>query len=776
MEDLLKKLTDLHLDITPQWNTERPLRKDSQWFIGKQLTLDGHEVMLAWFGDYKTGKKGEWKSELNGAGNSKELQKLVEAALETERLERERVWVDEARGVQLRWDDFSTLGSSPYLERKGIRELYGARVSPNECGDPIIVVPLRDVTGKLWNYQRIYSQKLSHGDKFFEEACRIEGCFHLLGSVGVETIDKETVESFYVCEGFATAASVAMAFGAGHSGFTVAAFNAGNLQAVCTELRGTFTKAKIVVCADNDAYTVINGREVNVGLDKGRRAAGAVGGSLVYPCFKYASKGLTDFNDLAQAEGLDRVKDQVLNPGKYVTGIQPMLLPVNKRGVPIEPTEKQISEYLHEYLKDKVIRYDKSLFLYCGTHWVEMDSMGVDKVKQWIGVAAQGLLGIRDITNVYNYFFAHSPCTPGGVNLFQPNPYVANFRNGSLHVRDKYLEFLPHDPKDYLTNTLPFDYPGEIPPTCPRFDDMVARLWSQNLDIAQIQDLIDELIGACLMPAFPVIAFFTGKPNSGKSTIIKLLVRLVSHENVCSVQLCDMNGFNMETMVGKLVNFDTDIDINRPMNDSEVKKIIDRVPRRIRRKGRTDIYGHLPAVHLFASNALPKTLDGSSHAYGRRLIIVQTESWTAPAKVDRDFEVNLLKEEWAGIVARGIRGYRRLLVNNGQFTVPESSHKKVMDLENENDVTEQFLDEVKHGEVYDKSTKLVLSEAAVIERKVLWELFDAWQEGSVVQNGLRLGKKQFFQRMEARGFAVTATRGVREFVGLGCVILPGGVA
>jgi len=692
--------------------------------------------------------------------------------LKQEREERESVWKEKAIEVEKQWAEFSPVGITPYISKKMLSENFGARVAQNDHGDPILCVPAYDVEGKLWNYQRIYAQKLEHGDKFFCEGARIEGCFHLLSFAG-EQLSLASATLVYICEGFATAGSIKMALGAGHH--VVSAFNAGNLEAVAREIRAKYPSLKIVIAADNDAYTVINGREVNVGIDKARRAAGAVGGELVWPVFKHPTRGLTDFNDLHAAEGLEKVRDNLENFAKYVKGILPLALASKKNGQLIPPTEKQISDYLLKHFDGKLVQVDRSIFRYNGTHWTELNYNEINQIKQFIALASNHLYGIRDIENALKYLHAHLPKLPSGVDLFQPNPYAANFANGTVHLRPGYLEFAPHKADDYLTSTLPFDWPGEVPHTCPEFDDMVGRLWAGCSDLAQINDLIDELIGACLCPAFPVIAFFTGKPNSGKSTMIKLLVRLVSRENVCSVQLCDLNGFNMESMVGKLVNFDTDIDIQRPMNDSEVKKIIDRVPRRVRRKGRSDVYAYLPAVHLFASNGLPKSLDGASHAYGRRFVIVQTESWQAEKPV-MDFEVKLLEKELPGILVRGIRGMRRLLANGGQYTVPPTSHERVAALEADSDVFGQFLDDVKCGEVFDKSTRLVIDSEARVERKVLWEIFDAWQDVSVKQQGAKLGKKQFFGRVESGGFRCIQSQGIRRFVGLGVVVQPDSTA
>jgi phage/plasmid-associated DNA primase len=707
--------------------------------------------------------------------HTKELNEKVQRELE-------KSWEDAALKCAEEWDAYATSGRTPYMDRKLIGELYGARIKANEPHEPILVVPARDIDGRLWNYQRIYAKKLSRGDKFFCDGARIDGLFHVLPPLGQGS--EVSFETIYLCEGFATACSVQVALGEGHH-IVVAAFNAGNLQEVATALKGRYPSAAIIVCADNDAFTLQNGKPRNVGLEKGRRAAGSVGGRIVWPIFRSVAKGFTDFNDLHAAEGIDRVRDQILHPENYVKGIQPMCLEVRGKKV-VPPTEKQICEYILEFFGEKIVRQDKSVFVYTGTHWEELGPTGIDRIKQMIQVAANGLLGARDLDSYWKYLVIHCPVVPGEISLFQPNPCTANFLNGTLHFwknGDKryHVEFRKHDPRDYLTSCLPFEKPnfspGEPLPPAPLFDAMIERLWSSAPDKTEIHKLAHELIGGVLCPAFPTIVIFHGLSDSGKSTLIKLLVRLVRRENVSSVQLCDMQGFNMESMIGKLVNFDTDIDLNRPMNDSEVKKIIDRVPRRVRRKGLADVYAYLPALHLFAANGLPKSLDGRSHAYGKRFILVHTTAVLQPGEKTLDFEQEILDSELPGVLARGLAGLYRLLDNYGQYTVPESSYESVRQMEKESDLIGQFLSDVEAGEVQSaKSQALALGENCSIPRPELWVCFQNWQKDCVTDSRARIGKITFFSEILQRGIAPKHTKTGDLFEGIGVQVLKNPIA
>lgn len=778
-QDLLNLLQKNNITARVEWNTDKPTREGSQWFIGKEWEHGGKKHYRCWFGDYKTNLKEMWSSFEQSELTPEEAataNRICESAVQAEKEERERNHLEKAPEFEKEFENFSTSGDTPYLRRKQINDLFGCRIMPNENGDPILVVPMRDVDGKFWNYQRIYSQKMSAGDKFFNKEGRIDGTFHKLirrknlvetekqgditqtGIVNGAGGNEKNPGNIFLCEGFATAASVFMALG--ETEMVLTCFNAGNLFHVANEVRLKYPQAKITVCADNDAYTVIKNKPVNVGLDKGRRAAGAVRGECVWPIFKYPQKGLTDFNDLHCAEGLDIVKDQILNPENYVKGIQPMCLSTTKNGKLIVPSEKEVAEYLLSKLDGRVTYQGKALFRYNGTHWEELDESGINAIFQMINVAANGLLKYADQKNYFNFLKTVLPPVPPNVNMFQPNPFAANFQNGTLHAYrngdKKYrLDFRPHDPKDYLLSTLPFDYPRDgVPYEAPRFEQMMKTLWSMNPDSDEIQKFCQEILGAALMPAFPIIAFFHGPPNAGKSTFIKLLTKIVGLKNCSNVQPCDFLGFNMETMIGKLVNFDTDCDINKPMSDSEMKKIIDRMPRRVRRKGRMDVDAYIPAVHLFAANLPPKSMEGKTQAYERRMALIHTYSFKAGTEDNTDFENELLNEELQGVIQYAVQGLKRLIENNGKYSLMESSRKAVREMEREADVVEQFLEDVRDGEVRDNSQLVTVDQGGKVLRADLWKVFDHWQSEAVRERD-RLGKHKFFQRLTSEGFKMS---------------------
>lgn len=228
------------------------------------------------------------------------------AARERQRIERrqaEQARDDAAHAAAaaqatVQWQAAREAGESPYLVRKGVQP-HGVRFAPGG----VLLVPLRDGAGKLWNVQRIAPTKPHDGapEKLFLKGGRKSGLWHLVG----ELAGGEAPPVVLVAEGYATAATLHEA--TGHP--VAVAFDAGNLQHVARALRKLHTSALLVVCGDDDRETEAQ-TGTNPGRMKAAAAARAVHGLALFP--KGLPDGGSDFNDLHHhhggAAGLEAVR------------------------------------------------------------------------------------------------------------------------------------------------------------------------------------------------------------------------------------------------------------------------------------------------------------------------------------------------------------------------------------------------------------------------------------------------------------------------------------
>lgn len=180
-----------------------------------------------------------------------------------------------------------------YLVRKGIKggalRLYRGdlRIGAAAC-DGALVVPVRDLPGKLWTLEFI----LGDGQKRYLPNGRKSGCFSLVGDMA-----GDPASALLIAEGYATAATLAEV--TGHA--VAVAFDAGNLLAVAKSLRELHPKTRIVLCADDDYRT-----KGNPGVTKARAAASAVSGFVAVPDFGDGRPAsATDFNDMAAHLGVE---------------------------------------------------------------------------------------------------------------------------------------------------------------------------------------------------------------------------------------------------------------------------------------------------------------------------------------------------------------------------------------------------------------------------------------------------------------------------------------
>ncbi len=277
--------------------------------------LFGDGVPAGEFGSWKTGETHTWCAK-EASKITPDEQHAIRARIAAARAEREREEKqrqgEAAKLANLLWKDGRPVvdDAHPYLERKGVRS-HGLRLVEwpvrNTAGETFrtiadtLAIPIMDKNGKIVSLQGVFPKTDSAfgRDKDFLVGGRKRGCFFILGKPrdGVPVA---------ICEGYATGETIHQATG----WCVVVAWDAYNLPHVAKALRELMTTATFVIAADNDQFTH---RPVeNPGLTYARQAAAEIGARVVFPEFADLTDEPTDFNDLAQCEGIEAVQAQVL--------------------------------------------------------------------------------------------------------------------------------------------------------------------------------------------------------------------------------------------------------------------------------------------------------------------------------------------------------------------------------------------------------------------------------------------------------------------------------
>ena len=210
-----------------------------------------------------------------------------------------------------------------YFVRKRVYKNYGLK--QDRFGN--LLMPLFDINEKFWSLQRISpngnkmigallsSEQKKNGEKFLSKK---RGNFFIL-SDDIDLYNKNSVQlniealskynKIYICEGFATAASVHEACKMP----VIVGLDVGNLEFVVQDFSARFCNIHIIIAADNDAK-----KEKESGFNIGKEKAMQIKNnfknvSVCIPNFNDTeiSSGYSDFNDLYNSRGIDEVGRQL---------------------------------------------------------------------------------------------------------------------------------------------------------------------------------------------------------------------------------------------------------------------------------------------------------------------------------------------------------------------------------------------------------------------------------------------------------------------------------
>lgn len=171
-----------------------------------------------------------------------------------------------------------------YLASKGVKS-YGLRVL-----NTMIAIPMY-----IDNYMVSMQFIARDGYRRFLSDGKAQGAFYWLGAES---------DTLYLCEGYATAASIHEATGRQ----VVMTFSAGNLGIVAASIRAKLPDKKIIICADNDQWT-----KGNPGISYAQEAADKIGATILFPKFSYDDPAQpTDWNDYHVRYGLAALGAELL--------------------------------------------------------------------------------------------------------------------------------------------------------------------------------------------------------------------------------------------------------------------------------------------------------------------------------------------------------------------------------------------------------------------------------------------------------------------------------
>lgn len=265
--------------------------------------------------NFKTGIKKNWKLQIekNQSNNIKSPKELHEQIKKDQEFrEKEILALQEKTALKLE-DEYNNArwanSNHPYLKKKGFDENFYLK----QDNKGSLLIPLKDENGKLWSVQRIFPngdkiigviKTQEEKDQGIEYLAKKQGCFHIIGAKTLHNL-----KEFYICEGFATGATIYKALNKP----IIMAVDAGNLENVVKKLSTLYSDRNITIFADNDLKKELKGLE-----NTGKKTALEIkekysNVSVILPNFtqEQSSQGMSDFNDLMGLKGLEFVAKEI---------------------------------------------------------------------------------------------------------------------------------------------------------------------------------------------------------------------------------------------------------------------------------------------------------------------------------------------------------------------------------------------------------------------------------------------------------------------------------
>lgn len=264
-------------------------------------------------------------------------------------------------------------------------------------------------------------------------------------------------------------------------------------------------------------------------------------------------------------------------------------------------------------------------------------------------------------------------------NFFSNAPIGAAFQNGFLRLLpDGSVVLEPPSASHRAIELLPFAYDAAAP--CPLWLHTMAGVFRGDEDAAQKIALLQEYVGCSLLGAVTrwqtCVVLEGPHGNNGKSTILKVLGRLVSNRARASMPPQKWtNEYYVAHLAGALLNLVAEMPRTDIATTEEFKGVVAGDEQTGRHPKGQPFKFHPRAGHIFNCNGLPGTSD-QSDAYWRRFLVLTFNRVFRRDEMIADLAEQIIAGELPGVVAWAIAGARRALAGGGLTNPPSSERRK----------------------------------------------------------------------------------------------------
>ncbi|WP_274008669.1 toprim domain-containing protein [Vibrio parahaemolyticus] len=655
------------------------------------------------FGCWRTGFYQTWTSK-HASKLTEEERSIVKRSQAEAKNTREKVHADRAQYANEIWKNaVHQPRSHSYLTTKKITE-HGdiAYMSTISCCDffmdesrtaqlrDALLIPLYDENGAIQSLQAI----TPNGKKFFMKGGKMAGGrFTFLG----------TSETVYVCEGYATGASLHQLTNA----TVVVTFTASNLENVASTIDTHYPDSIIVIAADNDHQKEKEGKG-NKGLEVAKQLLENHQLAYTFPLFDVDDNG-TDWNDFccnnSLEDALHALTDNLVKPPaffanfdecydalehnkldeeafscaidmiisaplvqqgemrkklKAVSGadmgdIRKAIGEALKRDQKPDLTHNQIAEsYLKRFGKTQPVGACGKLYFYDPDTGIWKDTslttVGVEVAKQY----AEEPLCTRG--SDYKAIASHVYDSIANEAFFDNAPAGLVTPDGFIYADGKQLKRCEPSPDHRARFIVDIKPCFEQEPT--KLLSVLREAFEgchQEEQIRQLQMLTGMTLLGLLQKEQRAV-FLHGAAGSGKSLYLSILGYLIPKEFSTSVSPLDLDcSYNVAALAGKLLNTVPEIDKEKPVPSAQFKAITggDTITAR-------EPYGkvfQLSAIcsHWYNGNFYLTTKD-HTEGFWRRWVIIHFANTKSASERNPNLLDEILAEELPAILGWALKG------------------------------------------------------------------------------------------------------------------------
>ena len=309
----------------------------------------------------------------------------------------------------------------------------------------------------------------------------------------------------------------------------------------------------------------------------------------------------------------------------------------------------------------------------------------------------------------------------------QPTQWI-NTASGLLDWRTGELS----DHRPDVASTYQLDCRWNPDATCPTVD-----AWLAEVAPADAIDLIWEVFGTAIYGDQPFhrAVMLYGPGRNGKSTLLRLIARLIGQAHISSVTLQSLgeSRFASAELFGKVANIAGDLDARSIGRTDVFKQAVGADAITAERKHGQPFTFTNRATMIFAANELPGSADLTEGFFSKWVVVPFTGLQIAPGAEDTTLE-GRLHAEIEGVLVRAVKGLQRAM-HRGCYDRPASVTAATESYQVNADPLRRFMDD-----------ELDITGNAVDEmpRSAVYLRYKAWCE----DNGAKpLGANRFWPRL-----------------------------